>query len=77
MTTMDTPKCADCGILMKEGFLLDHGHGEKYASKWVQGPIQKGWLGIKTRGRASYPIVSYRCERCGMLKLYARNSPGA
>ena len=57
---------------MKQGFLLDEGHGYKYASRWVEGPIEKSiWTGVKTRGRATIAVESYRCEKSGLRKSYA------
>jgi hypothetical protein len=57
---------------MTEGFLLDEGYGESYAVSWIEGaPERSFWTGVKKRGRARYKVVSYRCERCGVLKFYA------
>ena len=31
-------------------------------------------VGLKTKGRESYPVRSYRCEKCGYLEFYAREA---
>ena len=57
---------------MKEGFLLDEGHGKSYAGSWIEGAPEKSiWTGVKKRGKTKYAVASYRCEKCGLLKLYA------
>ena len=62
---------------MKEGFLLDtSGAMGRWLSPsaWVEGPPEHSvWTNIKTRGKTQYPVGCYRCESCGLLKLYALN----
>jgi len=41
-------------------------------SAWVAGlPEESTWRGLKLTGKLAYPIVSFRCSRCGLLKEYA------
>ena len=73
---MTEPKCPDCGVTMEQGVLLDHGHGELHQSEWIEGaPERSIWFGLKTRGKIKHHVVSYRCERCGLLKSYAHPKP--
>jgi hypothetical protein len=69
-------KCHDCGGHMKEGFLMDENHGGgTNVGSWLEGPPEKSiWTGVKKKGKAKYAIASYRCEKCGLLKLYAPSS---
>ena len=70
---MTDRKCPDCGGAMKEGFLLDQGHGEAYATSWIEGPAERSfWWGVKIRGRTKYAVQSFRCDRCGLLKSFAQ-----
>jgi hypothetical protein len=59
--------------VLREGFVADKGHhGMPDVQKWVDGPPEKSfWVGIKMRGRQVLPVMTYRCERCGMLESYA------
>ena len=68
--------CAGCGGEMEEGFIIDRGHyGAPGEQKWVEGePERSIWTGIKTGGRRNFKVMSYRCERCGRLESYARES---
>jgi hypothetical protein len=60
---------------MEEGFLLDHTHGGQVAANWVSGPPEKSfWTGVKTRGKEKLAVSVFRCERCGYLESYARES---
>lgn len=63
--------CLRCAGPMVEGYLLDGTDSGFRVGQWVEGPPQKTWLGLKTKGRGKYPVVAYRCETCGRLELYA------
>ena len=68
--------CERCGGRMQEGFVLDRGHysfpGEQ---QWVEGEPQRSfWTGLKTDDRKQFKVETYRCEGCGRLESYARES---
>lgn len=60
---------------MERGFVVEtRGQvGIPYdAAFWCEGkPENNFWGGLKTKGKQSYYITAYRCERCGFLKFYA------
>jgi len=68
--------CAGCGGTMEEGFVLDRGHyGFPAEQQWVEGEPQSSfWTGLKTEGRRLFKVITYRCEQCGRLDSYARQS---
>ena len=60
---------------MEDGFVLDHTHGGRVQSGWVEGkPERSIWIGIKLKGREQMPITTYRCPQCGYLESYARQT---
>jgi hypothetical protein len=77
MTTMQT-FCGECGGTMQMGYIADRGDSSvSMQSFWVEGePDMAKFLGmnagLKIKDRARYDIVTLRCERCGMLRSYAR-----
>ena len=74
---MSTTACPKCGIALQDGFILDKTRDSRGPSEWVEGkPERSFWVGIKLRGKARFPIASYRCPRCGFLELYALGSGG-
>lgn len=39
---------------------------------WVQGiPKDTVWRGLDLAGKLAFPIVSFRCGQCGLLREYA------
>ncbi len=67
--------CMKCGGRLTEGFVVDQGYGVVDVSTWQGGAPQKSfWSGIKTDKSAQLPITTYRCQRCGYLEQYARQS---
>ena len=58
---------------MSEGFVIDRGHANAQSQqKWVEGePTKSFWYGLQTKGRESFQVRTYRCERCGYLESYA------
>ncbi len=62
--------CSDCGGAMQEGFILDFAQYERRQSVWVEGPPEKDFFGVSL-DKPNYFIKAYRCEKCGVLKLYA------
>jgi hypothetical protein len=65
-------ECTECGGQMVEGALVDYRRYEAAAGEWVAGDVVTSvWTGaIKNPER--FIISAYRCEDCGLLKLYAR-----
>jgi hypothetical protein len=58
---------------MEPGFVIDRAHANSPTlSEWVQGHPEKGWLGLKLRGKLRLPVMTYRCDRCGLLQSVAR-----
>jgi len=67
---MKEPTCAKCQGEMKEGFVLDWGHGAAIASQWAPGePRYSLWFGVHVEERLK--IKSFRCNSCGYLENYA------
>ncbi|MES2097487.1 MAG: PF20097 family protein [Pseudomonadota bacterium] len=71
---MRSSECPKCQGSMAEGFVLDVGqHGSRTVSTWVEGAAEKSfWTGLKIGKKASFPIQTWRCGRCGFLESYAR-----
>ena len=67
------PNCPDCGIAMETGFIPDTSNAFIHeASSWVSGEAKEAfWNGLDLKGRLAFPIRSYRCSRCGLLREYA------
>jgi ribosomal protein L37E len=67
-------KCPRCGGDMDLGLVVDRGdYSIPEVANWVEGmPERSLWSGLKTKGRETYPVRSYRCEKCGYLESYAR-----
>ena len=55
---------------MTTGFILDQNQGPK-VSNWIEGRPEKGFWGMKVKGRRQFEINADRCEKCGFLELYA------
>ena len=75
--TMQTT-CTECDGTMQMGYIVDRGDYSVAAqSYWVEGePEMAKFLGmnagLKTTDRPRYDVITLRCERCGLLKSYAR-----
>ena len=67
-------ECPRCGGRLIEGFVIDRGdHNAKQLQKWFEGePVRSFWVGLKTSGRDSFTVQTYRCDRCGYLESYAK-----
>ena len=66
--------CARCGRRMHPGYLLERSDTRR-VTEWVAGPPEKSiWTGLRTTGRATLPVTTYRCERCGYLESYAHDA---
>ncbi|MBI1248754.1 hypothetical protein GC197_13050 [bacterium] len=68
---MSDVKCPDCDLEMEAGFPADHSQGFYSISRWIRGDLTF----LKTIGIASesFPITTYRCPDCGLLRSYAAN----
>jgi hypothetical protein len=55
---------------MEVGFIPDNAFGG-IRSIWVEGLPEKGWFGMKLKGRRKLEIATYRCTSCGYLEGYA------
>ena len=51
--------CPKCEGAMTEGFLLDHAHGSRKVTSWIEGAPQKSiWVGVKLGGRKSLEVAT-------------------
>lgn len=67
-TLRDCPKCQGS---MEDGTIIDNSYGSRMVSSYVAGPADKGWMGVRLKGRKPIDIVTLRCKRCGFLESYA------
>jgi len=68
---MKEKTCSACGSGNVEGFLLDRHKGlDARPQEWVEGEPERGFLGLKLRGRRRGPVVARRCRKCGHLDLW-------
>lgn len=74
MAIPNTRTCAQCGGRMEQGFIPEATRHSNGPSEWIEGPPEKGWAGLKLRGKRRLAVETYRCQRCGVLESYA---PGA
>lgn len=67
------PKCPDCGLDMEPGVIPDTWNAiQTDRSVWVAGIPEESMLqGLSVSGKLAFPIVSFRCGKCGQLKEYA------
>jgi hypothetical protein len=64
--------CTKCNGTMEEGFVLELGHGNtQKGSEWVEGPPDRRWYGLRTKGKRKLPVTTWRCKRCGFLESWA------
>ena len=69
---MPVSTCAKCGGRMEPGYMLEYTQHSSYrVSQWVQGAPERGFWGIKLRGRKRLAMETFRCQRCGYLESYA------
>lgn len=66
----ECPKCQSMQI--EEGFIVDHGYGEKHVAAFNRGAPDKKWWGLKSKKQDRLAIATYRCTRCGYLESYAK-----
>ena len=74
---MEETTCPDSGESMEVGYIPDAVRfGAIAQSEWVPGVAARGMFGLIadfTGYKRRLPIVTYRCEQCGLLKSYARS----
>jgi len=63
--------CPKCQGKMEEGVIGDVSYNKTLASKWIEGIPEKGFFGLKVRGKRQFEVTSYRCISCGYLESYA------
>ena len=71
---MSEPNCPQCRERMELGMVYDRGHASGInIPEWVEGPPKYGGfsVGLKTKDRDKYFVITYRCPRCGLLQDYA------
>ena len=73
MTATTTHACPKCASPMETGFILDKIDDNRLKNpEWLEGnPERAFWTGLNTKGRNRLNIITYRCERCGLLESYA------
>ena len=65
--------CPKCQGSMTEGFVVDHTHGGRGISSWLEGaPVKSIWIGISFGGKKPIEIATWRCGGCGFLESYAK-----
>lgn len=72
--TPPIPSCPTCSVPMELGMVYDRGHASGLnIPEWVKGPPEKGGFFqlLKTQGKESHTVYSYRCPNCGLLQHYA------
>jgi hypothetical protein len=65
--------CSECGGDMQVGFIPDMAYGAVLMLSWVEGKPKKSfWTKIQNdfASRKNHYVTAYRCDRCGLLKLY-------
>jgi len=57
---------------MTRGYVLDYdtSKGTAAVSRWFKGEPVKRWYGLQVNRKEAKEIVSYRCDRCGLLQNY-------
>lgn len=72
MSFQQEVKCPDCEVAMVKGFMPDKTHNGTYYTRWVPGELTF-WCSFFSglNGKGTYPVSSYRCPHCGLLRSYA------
>lgn len=68
---MRSNSCPECQGSMVEGFVVGESQGVRAVSTWAEGAPESRWFGLKLKTKP-IPIQTWRCQRCGYLKNYAR-----
>ena len=71
--TSRIPQCPDCKVDMEPGIIPDTWNAlVTDRSAWVPGIPEDSLLtGLKLSGKLIFPIVAFRCAKCGLLRNYA------
>lgn len=70
---MTPNECPKCRSRMERGFLRDSHQHQVRTARWFEGEPEKSFFGgLKTKGKRTYDVTTYRCGRCGYLESYAR-----
>jgi hypothetical protein len=58
---------------MAMGVVLDALQAGQQMPRWVEGiPDQSLFGNLKLRDQRTFPVVAFRCERCGHLEFFAQ-----
>jgi hypothetical protein len=63
--------CPKCRAKMEVGAIADNTYNRTLVSTWIEGMPEKGFFGLKARGKKQLEITTYRCTSCGYLESYA------
>ena len=64
--------CPKCSSAMAEGFVIDRGNNDlRRVPEWVEGPPERGFFGLKLKGKLKLAVHTWRCKRCGLLESFA------
>lgn len=67
----DAVECLRCHTPMEPGYVLDRRYGGWTEERWNPGEMQPHWWGM-AQSKASLPVTTMRCPKCGALESYAR-----
>ena len=67
------PDCPKCSASMEKGYIADLAYGAALQSAWTPGEPEPRRIlgGIKWSRTGNMAILTFRCERCGLLESYA------
>ncbi|WP_320773192.1 hypothetical protein [Streptomyces sp. CRN 30] len=70
---MNDYTCTHCATVgLEEGFIEDAGEHSRGYARWIEGALERGFLGgAKRMGRTKRRIAAFRCPKCGHLELFA------
>lgn len=60
---------------MDSGFIVDFTYGTQASEQpsWVEGKAEPSfWKGLKLGDKERFPVVTFRCPKCGQLKSFAQ-----
>jgi hypothetical protein len=64
--------CPKCGGRMGQGYLPEYTqHHSRIVPHWIEGAPERGWFGLKVRGKRKLEVETWRCEKCAYLENYA------
>jgi ribosomal protein L40E/predicted nucleic-acid-binding Zn-ribbon protein len=75
MADRTTNACPKCRGSMAEGFIPSYQDQWVDKPRWVEGPPEDSfWRGTRLKGKAQFPVKTFRCIQCGYLEFYALES---